>query len=114
MLRRISDAIRDLELLELRAQAVTDQDLPKRTKELRLANIRRAIHLAERVLRDRAEHLGLDPDMSPSLLREQVALMSGRRQSELDESWRPRMSRGRRASDMLRAMGAAQAQRILG
>lgn len=95
----MTDALRNLELLEEKATAVFDSPEKDGTKRLRLAAIHRAIKEEETQLREMATAAGMPPSFTMVDIRREAPTWRRRGPAEDgDDGW-SRQSRGRRRSD---------------
>ena len=95
MQKRVTDALRNLELLEAKALTVLESAMPPNMKRLRMEVINRAITEAQDHLRQRARVAGLEPGLPLPELRRQVPTYRRRAASSDRESF------GRRISDYI-------------
>src|SRR5579871_2527286 len=98
----MTDALRNLELLEEKATAVFNSADQDSTKRLRLAAIHRAIQDAEAQLRETAAAAGMPDSLTVSEIRRQAPTWRRREPVEDDEGNWGRQSLGRRRSDYVK------------
>jgi hypothetical protein len=101
MQSRMTDALRNLELLEEKATQVFESTEKESVKRLRLAAIYRAIAEAEARLRELATAAGMSPSLSTVAMRRQAPSWRRRGLPEDGDSAWSRQSLGRRRSDYL-------------